>query len=259
MAHQDVARSRHGLDLSVHGLINLGTVHANLSAAAWTELAVRRGEGILTDTGALAALTGERTGRSPKDKFLIIEDPARRTEIWWGPVNRPLDPEKFGRLHDKANAYLQGREVFVCDGWAGAEPRHALPVRVICDKAWHALFTHCLLLREDPGRGRNLATFQPQWTILVVSDMKADPSTDGTPSGVFILLNLSRNLVLIGGTQYAGEIKKSVFTVLNYLLPRRACSPCTAPPTSGRPAMSPCSSACPGPARRPCPPTRSAG
>jgi phosphoenolpyruvate carboxykinase (ATP) len=214
-----------GLDLSAHGLLNPGTVHANLSAAALVEMALRRGEAILTESGALNALTGERTGRSPRDRFLIAEDAAAHDEIWWGTINRPLPADNFQRIYDKVRAYLQGRELFVCDAWACAHPRHRFAVRVIAEKAWHALFARCLLLRPDPQQGRSLAGFEPQLTVLSVGDMKADPAADGTNSGTFILLNLSRNLVLIGGTHYAGEIKKSVFSFLNYLLPRQDVFP----------------------------------
>src|SRR5262245_43947603 len=213
------------LDLAAQGLTHLGTVHANLSAAALSELAVTRREAILTETGAVNALTGERTGRSPRDRFLVVEEATRRDEIWWGPVNRPFDPDRFDHLHDKVRAYLQGRDVFVCDGWACADNRHRLPVRVIAEKAWHALFARCLLLRADPSRGRSHASFVPQLTVISACDLRAEPAADGTASGVFILLNLSRNLVLIGGTHYAGEIKKSVFAVLNYVLPQRGVFP----------------------------------
>jgi phosphoenolpyruvate carboxykinase (ATP) len=210
-----------GLDLRPHGLINPGKVYARLSPAELAEIAVQRGEGLLTRGGALVAYTGERTGRSPQDRYLIAET-ANPNAIWWGSVNRPLDLAAFDRLNDKIQAYYQGRDLFVSDHWVCADPRHRLGVRVIAEKAWHALFSHCLFLRPSPDE---LAGFQPQLTIMAAPGLRADPAIDSTRSGVFIVLNLERRLVLIGGTHYAGEIKKSVFSYLNYALPGRAVFP----------------------------------
>ncbi len=204
------------LDLAAVGVHNARKVHAQLAPAALVELAVRRGEGILTDAGAFAAYTGAITGRSPRDRYLVPET-ARPDAIWWGPVNRPMDPAVFDRLFDRVRAYLQGRDLFVADASACADPRHALPVRVVADKAWHALFAQCLL-RPPVGR-------PPELTVVAAGGMKADPKVDGTRSEVFVVLNLERRLVLIGGTEYAGEIKKAVFSVLNYLLPFRGVFP----------------------------------
>jgi phosphoenolpyruvate carboxykinase (ATP) len=209
------------LDLRVHGLINPGTVHHNLAPAALTELAVRRGEGVLAARGALVASTGTHTGRSPQDRFVVAE-PGVKERIWWGPVNRPMEPGDFARLLDKVRAYLQNRELFVFDGWACADPEHRLNVRVIAERAWHALFAQCLLLRPTP---EERAGFQPQMTLVAVPGMRADPSADGTRSEVFIVLSFEHRLVLIGGTEYAGEIKKSVFSLLNYQLPLRGVFP----------------------------------
>jgi phosphoenolpyruvate carboxykinase (ATP) len=209
------------LDLRPHGIINPGTIHANLSPAALVEHALRREEGILADNGALVAYTGVHTGRSPLDRYVVAEQPSK-DQVWWGPVNRPLEPAAFERLHQKALAYLQGCDLFVLDGWAGADPRYRLPVRVIAEKAWHALFAHCLLLR--PPRAA-LADFAPQFTVIHAAGLHADPARDGTRSEVFILISFERRLVLIGGTHYAGEIKKSIFSVLNYLLPHQGVFP----------------------------------
>jgi phosphoenolpyruvate carboxykinase (ATP) len=209
------------VDLRGQGLINLGCVRDNLSASELTELALARGEGLLSERGALVARTGARTGRSPRDRFLVA-DPSYREQIWWGPINRPLEPAAFERLHDRVRAYLQGRDLFVFDGWACADPRHRLRVRVVAELAWHALFAQCLLLRPPAGE---LPHSSPDLTILAAAGMSADPAVDGTRSDTFIVLNLARGLVLIGGTQYAGEIKKSVFSVLNYLLPQRGVFP----------------------------------
>jgi phosphoenolpyruvate carboxykinase (ATP) len=208
-------------DLGVHGLTNLGTVHARLAPAALVEHALARGEGLLTTTGALVAWTGQRTGRSPQDRFLVAR-PQVQDRIAWGSVNRPIEPAAAARLLDLARAYFQHRDVFVFEGYACADARHRLNVRVVADKAWHALFAHDLFRRLDPGE---YALFQPELTILAASDFRADPERDGTRSEVFVLIDLERLLVLIGGTHYAGEIKKSVFSVLNYLLPQRGIFP----------------------------------
>jgi phosphoenolpyruvate carboxykinase (ATP) len=203
------------------GLAHTGTVHANLSVAALVEKALERGEGTLTNKGALVAYTGERTGRSPRDRF-IIEEAGTKGEIVWGPVNQPMPAAVFEKLLERVLAYLQGRELFTFDGWACADPKYRLPLRVIAEEAWHALFAKCLFLR--PPR-EELAGFQPQWSVLVASGMQADPARDGTRSGAFILLSFERKLILIGGTRYAGEIKKAIFTVLNFLLPQRGLFP----------------------------------
>jgi phosphoenolpyruvate carboxykinase (ATP) len=181
-----------------------------LAPSALVEQALTRGEGLLTDSGALVAYTGKITGRSPKDRYLVAEA-ARPDEIWWGPANRPMPPAVFDRLYDKACAYLQNRDLFVVNASACADPKYGLPVRIVAEKAWHALFAQCLL---RPATGA-----APAWTVGVPSGLKADPATDGTRSQTFVVLNFERRLVLIGGTEYAGEIKKAVFSVLNYLLP----------------------------------------
>jgi phosphoenolpyruvate carboxykinase (ATP) len=204
------------IDLRPYGL-NPGKIHANLSPAALTELAVQRGEGHLTDRGALNALTGSRTGRSPRDRF-VVPEAGRSEDIWWGPVNRPMEPAVFDRLLHKVLTHLQGRELFVLDGAACADPAYRLNVRVIAEKAWHALFAQDLFLRLTP---QEQADFQPQLTIINACEMRADPKEDGVASEVFIILNMERRLVLIGGTHYAGEMKKSVFSYLNYLLPQQ--------------------------------------
>jgi phosphoenolpyruvate carboxykinase (ATP) len=209
-----------GFDLRGMG-INPSLVHANLSPAAWTELAVRRGEGHLTEKGALTALTGFRTGRSPQDRYLIPES-SRAEEIWWGPVNRRMEAAVFDRLLEKVRAHFQGRELFVFEGAACADPAYRLNVRVVAEKAWHALFAHALFLRLSPEEH---ARFQAQLTILNACELRADPVGDKINSDVFIVLNLERRMVLIGGTHYAGEMKKAVFSYLNYLLPQRSVFP----------------------------------
>jgi phosphoenolpyruvate carboxykinase (ATP) len=205
------------LPLCVPGLTNPGCVHANLSSAALVEASLARVEGQLADNGALVAFTGPRTGRSPKDRVLVAE-PSSKDDIWWGPVNQPMEPAVFDHLYNKAIAYLQGRELFVQDGFACADPEHRLGVRVVADRAWHALFARCLFLRPTPAEH---SAFQPEFTILCASGLKTDPAIDGTRSDVVIAFSFERRLVLIAGTEYAGEIKKAVFSLLNYLLPQR--------------------------------------
>ncbi len=210
------------LDLSIHGLRYPRQVYANLAPAALVELALARGEGQLTDTGALVAYTGTHTGRAPKDRYLVAEA-SSKSQIAWGSINRPMEEAVFDRLFDRMRAYLQGRDLFVCDASACADPRHQLPVRVIADKAWHALFAQCLL--RPPVLDTQSSILDSGLTVLCASDMHADPVIDGTRSDTFIVLHLGRRLMLIGGTHYAGEIKKSVFSFLNYLLPRRGVFP----------------------------------
>jgi phosphoenolpyruvate carboxykinase (ATP) len=202
------------------GLPNPGLVHAHCVAPRLVEMALERGEGLLTERGALVAYTGSRTGRSPKDRYLVAG--AAKDEIWWGPVNRAMEPAVFDRLFDRVRAYCQGRELFVVDATACADPRHELPVRLVADKAWHALFTQCLL---QPAKLDPAGLADHGWIIYAAADMQADPASDGTRSEVFVVLNLARRVILIGGTHYAGEIKKAVFSVLNYLLPQQGVFP----------------------------------
>lgn len=188
---------------------------ANLSPAELTEHAVRRGEALLTDLGAVAALTGTRTGRSPKDKFTVRE-PLVSDHIDWT-ANQPMTPEAFARLRDLVRAYLQNRELYSFDGYVGADPRHRQAVRVVTEKAWHSLFARCLFLRPS---AEQLAAFAPDWTILHAADFKANPATDGTKSDACVAISYEQKLVIACGTHYAGEIKKAAFTIMNYLLPQ---------------------------------------
>ena len=212
--------SRHGL--ARHGIVNHATAYWNLGASALYEHTVRRGEGSLAEGGALVVRTGVHTGRSPNDKF-IVDDPATGEHIWWGKVNAAtMDEATFERLHGKVLAHLQTQELFVQDLFAGADPAYRLAVRVISDSAWHALFARNMFIQ--PGAS-DLADFAPDFTVLHAPSLRADPATDGTNSETFVVLNFARRLVLIGGTSYAGEIKKSIFSVLNYLLPARGVLP----------------------------------
>jgi len=210
------AVSRHGVE--EQGLAAAGRVHWNLSPAELYERAVGRKEAWISREGALICHTGEFTGRSPNDKF-VVEEQGSRDSIWWGNVNRPIAPEKFDALLAKVQSYLGGKELFVFDGYAGADARHRLRVRVITESAWQCLFARNMFVREEDPE--TLREFAPEFVVLDAMNFRADPATDGTKSSTFILVNFARNMVLIGGTQYGGEIKKSIFTIMNYLLPKR--------------------------------------
>ncbi len=198
------------------GIARPGVVRRNLAAAGLYEEALRRGEATLVEGGALNALTGRHTGRSPADKYIVRED-SSADRIWWG-SNQPLDPERFAVLKRRIAGYLEGRDLYVQDLAAGADPRYRIGVRAVTELAWHSLFARALLLRLSPEEQRR---FAPDWTIVSVPGFNADPALDGVRSSTVIALSFAERLVLIGGTEYAGEIKKSVFTVLNYLLPLR--------------------------------------
>ena len=202
-------------ELENSGLRNTGKIHANLFSARLVEEAVRRGEGILLDNGSLRVLTGERTGRSPGDKFFVRREPSA-SEIWWSKGNVPVSPETFDRILAKVCAYFQKRELFVFDGFAGADPAYRLPLRVVSEKAWAALFSRTLFIRPDAAE---LAALKPEFTVLHAPDLQLNGAADGVNSEAFISIDFERRLVLIVGSGYAGEIKKSIFTVMNYLLP----------------------------------------
>jgi phosphoenolpyruvate carboxykinase (ATP) len=203
--------------LEAHGLVNVGKVHRNLTTADLYEEAIRRGEGVVAHLGPLVVQTGIHTGRSPKDKF-VVREPGSEAHIWWGPVNAEISESHFEQLRLRQSAFLQGRELFVQDCFAGADPGYRMPIRVITQHAWHSLFARDMFLRAQP---EELAEFSPDWTIIQSPDFTADPAIDGTRTGTFIVVHFGRKLVLIGGTSYGGEIKKSVFTILNYELPLR--------------------------------------
>jgi phosphoenolpyruvate carboxykinase (ATP) len=200
------------------GLTNLGRVHWDLPTSALYEEAIRRYEGGLSHLGPLVVRTGQYTGRLPKDKFFVRE-PSSEAKIWWGKVNRPVEPAKFEAIKHRLCAYLQGKDLFIENCHAGADERYRVPARIIAEKAWHALFARNMFIRElDPER---IARHQPEFTVIHAPDFRADPEVDGTRSDAFVMLHFGQKLILIGGTAYAGEMKKSIFTVMNYLLPQR--------------------------------------
>jgi phosphoenolpyruvate carboxykinase (ATP) len=208
-------------DLDQHGLRNLNMAYWTLSTGALVERIVARREGVLAHEGAIIVRTGSHTGRSPNDKFLVCcqED---HDNIWWGTVNKELDPALFDRLYLKVRSYFQGRDVFVQDTTAAAHPDHRMPIRVITETAWHSLFARNLFIRLKP---EELPSHVPEFTVMQVPGFQANPEEDGTNSEAFIILNLEKRLILIGGSSYAGEIKKSIFTTLNYLLPFKGVLP----------------------------------
>jgi phosphoenolpyruvate carboxykinase (ATP) len=201
-------------NLADHG-ISHSQIYFNLAPEELYAEALSRSEAKLASNEALVVSTGKFTGRSPKDKF-IVENPESKDNVWWGAVNRPISAEHFEQLYQKMVAAMNEKELFVADLFAGAEKKYQLPIRVINEYAWHNLFCHDLFIRPTQAE---LAEHRPQFTIIDIPSVKADPATDGTASETFILLNLERGLLLIGGTEYAGEMKKSIFTTLNYLLP----------------------------------------
>jgi phosphoenolpyruvate carboxykinase (ATP) len=190
-------------------------VHLNLPADALVQHALRRHEGQLTDTGALMADTGRFTGRSPKDRF-IVQDAGTQNSVWWGDINIPFAPDKFDQLHQKMVTYLEGKELFVREAYAGANPEYQLKLRVVNELAWHNLFCYNLFLRPEAGAD---TSWLPDFSIICAPGFEADPAVDGTRQKNFAVINFTRKLILIGGTGYAGEMKKGIFGVLNYLLP----------------------------------------
>jgi phosphoenolpyruvate carboxykinase (ATP) len=203
--------------LEKYGLGEVRKAYWNLPPARLVEMAVCRGEAFLAAEGPLVCETGPHTGRSPNDKF-VVKDPSL-DDLWWGEVNRPFERERFEALLTQAREYLRGKDVFVFDGYAGADSRYRINVRVITEDAWHNLFAQNMFIREESPTV--LAAFEPNFTVLNVAHLQAEPQRDGTRSLTFILLDLARRMVLIGGTRYAGEIKKSIFSVMNYYLPKQ--------------------------------------
>ncbi len=209
---------KHKVGLETHGLKNLKKINWNLSTPQLYEHIIANKEGQLSHLGPVCVTTGEHTGRAPNDKF-IVKESSSQENIWWGKVNRPFSVEQFEALYSRILAYLQGKEVYVQDCCAGCDPKHQTHIRVITEHAWHSLFARNMFIQiRDMAK---LENHDPAFTIMHVPDFKAVPAIDGTNSEVFVIVDFGRQLVLIGGTSYAGEIKKSVFSILNYLLPQK--------------------------------------
>ncbi|UOQ64455.1 phosphoenolpyruvate carboxykinase (ATP) [Hymenobacter volaticus] len=199
------------------GFTAASQVHLNLPPEALVQEALRRNEGVLTDTGALMADTGTFTGRSPKDRF-IVRDAGTADSVWWGDINIPFDAAKFDQLHQKMVAYLTDKEIYVRDAYAGANPDYTLKLRVVNELAWHNLFCYNMFLRPEPGTD---TSWTPDFSIICAPGFEADPAIDGTRQKNFAIINFSKKMILLGGTGYAGEMKKGIFGVLNYLLPHQ--------------------------------------
>jgi phosphoenolpyruvate carboxykinase (ATP) len=208
-------RTPHGLE--AHGIDNPERVFWNLTTPALYEKAVRRHEGLIALQGPIDFHTGRHTGRSPKDKY-IVRERSSQDDVWWGPINQPIEADVFDALHWRMMKHLDGVELFVQEPYAVADPRYRLPVRVVSEMAYHSLFARNMFIGA-PSNVRSPE--EPGFTVIDVPSFVASAERDGTRSDVFILVSFERRMVLIGGTSYAGEIKKSIFTVLNYLLPQQ--------------------------------------
>lgn len=219
MTNTGPAVSSYGLDR--HAVHNFDTAYWNLDAPALYEMSVRRGDGVIAPGGALVVQTGHHTGRSPKDKF-IVDEPSTSGSIAWGDVNVAMSAENYARLYSKVQAHFQRRDLFVQDVYAGADPDYRLRARVVSESPWHSLFARNMFIQPPLTE---LAGFVPDFTVLHAPYLHADPATDGTNSECFVVVNFAERTVIIGGTIYAGEIKKSIFSILNYLLPDRDVLP----------------------------------
>ncbi|HQT73981.1 MAG TPA: phosphoenolpyruvate carboxykinase [Acidiphilium sp.] len=213
--------ARNAAILAQAGITRAATVHANLTAPALVTHALRRGEGRLSADGALMVETGVHTGRSVADKF-VVDEPETTAEIWWGSVNQKLSASHYATLRGRVQAFLQDRELFIQDLFAGADPKNRIRVRLVTTNAWQALFARNMFIRPAEAE---LEGFEPDFVILHAPDFETDPAIDGVRSSTAIALSFAERRIVIAGTQYAGEIKKSIFTVMNWLLPARGVLP----------------------------------
>ena len=207
--------------LDALGIAEVDGVFWNMPAAALYEEAIRRGEGSMAFRGPLVINTGRHTGRAAEDKF-VVQDEISKDHIWWGDVNRPIASERFDELQRRMCTYLQSKDIFVQDCWAGADVDYRVPIRIVTEYAWHSLFARNMFILTSPEEA---VRHQPEYTVIACPGFQAIPEVDETRSEVFILMNFSKKLILIGGTSYAGEIKKSIFTMMNYVLPFRNILP----------------------------------
>ena len=201
--------------------INPSKVHRNLSVEKLLEVATQKNEGMVTSTGSLSVKTGKYTGRSPDDRFIVFDD-LTHDKIHWGKVNKQIPTETFEKLSQKMKKFVDGKELYIFDGFVGADSENRLPIRVINDHAWQSLFVHQLFIRPS---AIELESHEPEFTVICINDFEAIPEVDGTASNAFILINLSKRLILIGATNYAGEIKKAIFSVMNFILPSKGIFP----------------------------------
>ncbi len=213
---EHLGRKNTSYDLDNYGIKDAARVYWNLNTPELYEEIARRNEGMYSNHGAIIVDTGEHTGRAAKDKA-IVREPGSEDKVFWGDVNKDFPQEKFNALKERMMAHAKGRELFVQDTFVGADPKYRLPVRVINELAWHSLFARTMFIKDNGVAG----PAKPEFTIINFPSFQADPQRDGTRSPTFILMDFSQRLVLIGGTSYAGETKKSAFTIMNYLLPQR--------------------------------------
>jgi len=201
--------------------INPSTVYRNLQVEDLVERAVKLNEGVINSTGSLSVNTGKYTGRSPDDRYIIFDAKTRNT-VDWGKINHQFPSDKFEKILEKMKNFVEGKDLFVFDGFVGADKENRLAIRVFNDQAWQSLFARQLFIRPSK---EELETHEPEFTLMCINDFKAIPEIDGTASDIFILIDLTRKIVLIGGTEYAGEMKKSLFGIMNFLLPERGVFP----------------------------------
>ena len=199
----------------------LGRAHRNLSVPLLVEIIIKRKEGILSSTGALSVNTGKFTGRSPDDKYIVRDEVTKET-VDWGKVNHPISKESFEKIFDRMKKHIEDKELFIFDGFVGADPENRLPIRIINNRAWHNLFARELFIRPTAEESENL---KPQFTLLSCDDFVADPKEMGTRTETFIIINFKKKLILIGSTSYAGEIKKAIFSIMNFMLPEKGVFP----------------------------------
>jgi phosphoenolpyruvate carboxykinase (ATP) len=221
-AVREAALTKSVYGLENHGLTNLRRVYWNLPTPALYEEIVHRSEGRLAYQGPVVVDTGKHTARAAADKFIVREQ-TTEPHIWWGQYNRPFSSESFSMLHARLQGYLQGRDVFVQDCFAGSDPEHQLPIRIVTQKAWHSLFARTMFLkpRSEEAMKRHI----PAFTVIAAPSFSASPLIDSTRTETFIIINFQENIALIGGSNYGGEIKKTIFTVLNFLLPLEGVLP----------------------------------
>ncbi|HEY9116659.1 MAG TPA: phosphoenolpyruvate carboxykinase (ATP) [Roseivirga sp.] len=213
MLETGIKSNKAGLETA--GIKKVKEAHWNLNQTELIEEAIKNGEGHLTDTGALMCDTGKFTGRSPKDRF-IVRDEMTEDKVWWGDINIGVTPASFDRIYTKMLGYLEEKKVYVRDAYAGADKTHRLKLRVINTYAWHNLFCYNMFIRPEAYK---LPDFEPNFTIICCPEFEADPETDGVRQSNFAIVNFTKRMILIGGTQYSGEMKKGIFSVLNFLLP----------------------------------------
>ncbi|MGB5596040.1 MAG: phosphoenolpyruvate carboxykinase (ATP), partial [Crocosphaera sp.] len=218
-SEEAIIRPTYGLEKL--GINNLGRVYRNLPVAQLVEHALIRGEGTLVDNGALLVETGQYTGRSPKDRF-IVKESSSQDEIDWNQHNVPISEEKFNQLYQKVIAYIQGRDIYIFDGYVGADTNYRCGVRIINELASQNLFSHQLFIRPSP---QELSNHQADFTVISVPGLHGDPTTDDLHSEAFIVVHLQKRLVIIGGSRYSGEMKKSVFLMMNYFMTKRNVLP----------------------------------